>query len=334
MSWYEMGIILEARYRGMGYSEEALELLLKYAFEEMGIEAIHNYFEDTRTAAVRIHLSAGFVEYKSENGMIELLITKEWFYRQRAIKRMVSKIATVLSSCRPSIYLYGSVVLNDFQLGWSDIDILILTQEIISKEQADELVEFRQKLLQEEPGNSYYRSFEGGMLSEWAFINHEPDRVVYWGTSGQRITDSYDFDSFCMAELLERGVLLYGEELRSSFKGSDYDDLRIDVQKHYEVIRQYAQKTDRSFFSFGWLLDISRCIYTLRTGKVISKTAAGQWALSEKLCPVPKALQTALEVRRNPLKYKDDKQMFDYAERLGPDVQSFADVLEHELQRS
>lgn len=38
-----------------------------------------------------------------------------------------------------------------------------------------------------------------------------------------------------------------------------------------------------------------------------------------------------MNVRRNPLKYQDDKETFDYAETLGEAVQRFADVLEKEL---
>lgn len=75
--WHEMGIVLEAKYRGKGYAVEALELLLQHAFDEMGVLAVHNDFEDVRDAAVKTHLSAGFKEYKRENGLLELLITKE-----------------------------------------------------------------------------------------------------------------------------------------------------------------------------------------------------------------------------------------------------------------
>ena len=32
--WYEMGIVLEAKYRGKGYAVAALQLLLQYAFEK------------------------------------------------------------------------------------------------------------------------------------------------------------------------------------------------------------------------------------------------------------------------------------------------------------
>lgn len=80
------------------------------------------------------------------------------------------------------------------------------------------------------------------------------------------------------------------------------------------------------------MLDIARCIYTLRTGKMIAKTAAAEWALENGLCPDPNALRYALKVRREPMKYKGDKATFDYAETLAEPIQHFADVLESELR--
>lgn len=328
---YEMGIVIEAKYRGKGYSCEALWLLLQRAFEDMNAEAVHNDFEEERTAAAKTHLSAGFTEYRKENGIIELLITKEQYFRQKAIRRMTEAISGVLADNQPSIYLYGSSVLNDFRLGWSDIDILALTKKRISSSQAEKLVTLRQKLLKAEPDNPYYCSFEGGMLTLAAFISKEPDCVVYWGTSGQRITDAYLFDSFGLSELKESGKLLYGEDIRCHLKAPEYADFYRDIKKHYEAIRKYAQTTDRSFYSFGWLLDIARGIYTLRYRKVIAKTAAGRWALDNNLCPVRSALEIALKVRMSPVDYLENQEILDFTAGLGPDIQSFADVLEKEL---
>lgn len=331
--WYEMGIVLEAKYRGQGYAAQALKLLLKYAFESLNAEAVHNDFEVTRNAAVRTHLAAGFSEYKRENGILELLITQEKWRRNQAVNRIVQEISDILKDREPSIYLYGSSVLDDFHLGWSDIDILVLTQKQMSQEQAELLMPLRQTMLEQEPDNRYYRSLEGGMLTLSAFLSQVPDRVVYWGTSGQRITDRYVFDSFCMTELLENGVLLSGQEIRDRLPLPEYTQLYRDVRKYYETLRQYAQKTTRSYYSFGWFLDISRCIYTLRTGKIAAKTVAGEWALKEGLCPDAQALETALNIRRNPDNYQKDPAIFDYAETLGASVQRYADVLELELQK-
>lgn len=251
--------------------------------------------------------------------------------RQKAINKMVGEISSILSDCEPSIYMYGSSVLNDFRLGWSDIDILVLTQAHISEPQARKLVKLRQLMLKKEPDNPYYRSFEGGMLTLAALISGKSDTVVYWGTSGERITDTYRFDSFSMTELIESGNLLYGENVRDKLTLPTFDLLYADVRHHYEAIRRYVQKSDRSLYSFGWLLDIARCLYTLRTGKIIAKTNAAVWALENELCPNPDVLEFALRVRRDPLVHRNNKQTLDYAETLAEPIQCFADVLEGEL---
>lgn len=171
--------------------------------------------------------------------------------RQLAINTIVREISGILSDCEPSIYMYGSSVLNDFRLGWSDLDILVLTSKQITEEQAKSLVGLRQAMLIDEPDNPYYRSFEGGMLTLDAFLSKKTDRVVYWGTSGERITDKYAFDSFGMAELVESSILLYGKDARKELKYPSFHELYADVKRHYETIRKYAHTTGRSFYSFG-----------------------------------------------------------------------------------
>ena len=250
-----------------------------------------------------------------------------------AVKAVRRRVVDILEGCAASIYIYGSLALGDFRPGWSDIDILVLTEKEITEGQAGRLVNLRQVMLEEQPDNRYYRCFEGGMLSLDAFRLGEKDRVVYWGTSGERITDSYNFDSFSMCELLESGILIWGRDVRDRLSRPSFDELRADVSRHYEAIRKYARETERSFYSFGWLLDISRCLYTLRTGKIIAKTAAGEWALKENLCPCAEALARAVDIREEPARYLGDEGVLDEAQALGGSIQSYADVLERELTR-
>ena len=189
-------------------------------------------------------------------------------------------------------------------------------------------------MLEKEPENQYYRSFEGGMLPLDAFLIGKKDRVVYWGTSGAKITDHYTLDSFGMTELIESSILLYGNDIRNQLQVPEFSELYSDVKHHYEIIRKYAQNTRRSIYSFGWMLDIARCIYTLRTGKIIAKTDVGEWALENNFCPVPDALKTALKVRKAPLEFQKDKSTLDYAQMLSEPIQMFVDVLKKELKRS
>ena len=250
---------------------------------------------------------------------------------KNSIETVKNSIVDIIDDNMTAIYLYGSVALNDFKLGWSDIDILCLTKFAITDVQARLLVKLRQALLEAEPGNLYYRSFEGGILPLKAFINKSADRVVYWGTRDQRITDVYDFDSFSMYELIVDGVLLFGNNIRAALRMPTYQQLRNDVIRHYQAIRKHAVKTDESMYSYGWLLDIARGIYTLRTGKVIAKTVAGEWALENNICPVAEALRQAVDIRNNPLRYKNDDRYKGWACALGREIQNFANVLENEI---
>lgn len=232
---------------------------------------------------------------------------------------MTNKIMTVLADNQPTVYLFGSVVLNDFRLGWSDIDILVLTARGITGQQAETLVGLRQVLLEQYFSNPYFSLFEGGMLSVGAFLHNKDERTVYWGTSGQRITDSHKMDSFGIAELIDNGILLCGDDIRSEMIYPTYAQMCDDIIHHVAVARKHGVVVD-------WLLDIARGIYTIRTGKIIAKTTAGEWALEEMLCPDPNILRKAVQIRKEPLRYSKKDKIVKNAV-----IQRFADVLEGEL---
>ncbi|MBO4326442.1 MAG: DUF4111 domain-containing protein [Clostridia bacterium] len=253
---------------------------------------------------------------------------------QTSVRKMTARIGSILGSGLLSAYLYGSAACGDFRPGWSDIDILVLTSGTISVPAAERLVSLRQEMLSEEPDNIYYRSFEGGMLSLDAFRNNAPDRVVYWGTSGERISERYDFNSFSRLSLIDSGILLSGEDVRGKLPVPSFDELKKDVAAHLDTIRKYAHLSGRSLYSFGWMLDISRCLYTLMTGKIAPKTAAGEWALEQGLCPVPEVLEYALKIRRSPLLFRDDPDVQEFAGSINDAVQKYADVLEAAMHRS
>ena len=103
------------------------------------------------------------------------------------------------------------------------------------------------------------------------------------------------------------------------------------MRRHYDAIRKYAVKTGESLYSCGWLLDIARCIYTLRYDDVISKTQAGIWALEEHLFSDETPLRKTIEIRKHPVSFKDREDIKLWLKELGPVVQIYADVLEREL---
>ena len=249
----------------------------------------------------------------------------------QSIKRLTDKIAGILEGNTDSVWLYGSVVLDDFRMGWSDIDLLVLTRRQIPEEQAQKLLMLRQALAETEPENPYYRSFEGIIADKDEYLAGSFTRLVYWGTTGQRITDRYHQDAFSAYELAKYGRSVYGGNDRSIFPVPSRDDLIAEVRRHYDTIRRYAVRTDEKLYSCGWLLDIARGIYTLRNDGIIAKTQAGLWALSEHLFENEEPMRKTVAIRQNPAKYKDREDVKRWLRGLGPVVQQYADILEREL---
>ena len=98
----------------------------------------------------------------------------------QAVRKMTERIAAILDGKVHSIWLYGSVVLDDFRPGWSDIDLLVLADGRITETQAEELVGLRQAMLEAEPGNPYYRAFEGIIADREEYLAGTFTRLVYW----------------------------------------------------------------------------------------------------------------------------------------------------------
>lgn len=61
-----IGIVIEAKYRGKGYAEEALSLLCDVAFDELKLDKIYDDFPVTRTSAEKVFSKVGFVRENNE----------------------------------------------------------------------------------------------------------------------------------------------------------------------------------------------------------------------------------------------------------------------------
>ena len=251
------------------------------------------------------------------------------------MKQAVEKMAERIAGNLPvhSVWLYGSAVMDDFRPGWSDIDLLALAEGPLTDAQARALLPLRQDMTASEPENPYYRCMEGIIAGKSEYLTGAFTRLVYWGTSGQRITDRCERDPFAAWELAVCGQRVYGEGDRSMFSPPAPGELTAAVRRHYDAIRRYAVQTDERLYSCGWLLDIARCVYTLRRGGVIAKTQAALWALSEHVFEDEEPLRRALEIRQSPLAYRDRDDVKRWLKGLGPAVQRYADALERELQK-
>ena len=72
-----MGILIQSKYRGNGYSYEALMQLEKVAFEENGIDELHDEIPFERVNAINLFKKAGFKQTDKD-----MVITKDMYFNK------------------------------------------------------------------------------------------------------------------------------------------------------------------------------------------------------------------------------------------------------------
>ncbi len=76
--WWDMGIVIFAPFRGMGYAVPGLKEMLDHAFHDCLVSRIHNDFQIARNevSAWKAHRRAGFWEMGVEDGFLHVMITR------------------------------------------------------------------------------------------------------------------------------------------------------------------------------------------------------------------------------------------------------------------
>ena len=112
---YECGILIEYKYRGKGYSKDALKLLIKEAYNN-GIEYLYDTFEKDRENALKLFLDVGFEIYREET----------WKKFNKNVDGVIVRINT--NTILPDVSNIKNIddvllfMKNNIRYGWLDVD--------------------------------------------------------------------------------------------------------------------------------------------------------------------------------------------------------------------
>ncbi len=112
---YECGILIEHKYRGKGYSKDALRLLVKEAYKN-GIDYLYDTFEKDRENALKTFIDVGFEIYKEST----------WKKFNKNVEGIIVRIKT--DTCLPNITNLKSIedvlifMKRNIRYGWLDIN--------------------------------------------------------------------------------------------------------------------------------------------------------------------------------------------------------------------
>jgi predicted nucleotidyltransferase len=198
--------------------------------------------------------------------------------------RFVDGVRSVLGANFVGAYLVGSFALGDAD-EHSDVDFLVFTETEISDEELAGLQELHGALYELDIG--WAQHLEGSYVPRDRFCALDPERAPFlFLDNGAR---ELAWDNHCNSAVMrwvvrERGVALAGPDPQSLVEPVPPDALHREavtaMREYAEWAPEPTQTGDMSQWKQPYLvLTACRLLATLARGEVVSKRAAGEWAL-------------------------------------------------------
>jgi len=197
------------------------------------------------------------------------------------LNKLIENFRKILQNSLVGIYLHGSLAMGCFNLGKSDLDIIIVVKNALSKEEGKSLAMFCLNISKEIVGKGLEMSV---ILENYAKnpVYSMPFEFHYsesWRSKFEKgiIGPFPDEDPDLSAHLrvvYERGITLYGKPIHDVFgKVSNEDYLKAllyDLEDIPDLLTKHPEY---------YILNLCRVLSFLKTGKVMSKIEGGKWYL-------------------------------------------------------
>ena len=198
------------------------------------------------------------------------------------LHELLSSVQSVLMDCFVGMYLYGSLASGDFDPGRSDIDFLVVTSRELPKNLISDLEAMHIRI--GASGLEWAVKLEGAYIPKYAMYRYDPS-----GPSCPMINEGkfrvrrQGIDWVINRHILRtNGVVITGPPLKAMIDFVEPQELR---QAASDLLRNlWATWIDDSdFFSHhGYqsfaVLTMCRALYTVKYGKVASKSVSADWA--------------------------------------------------------
>lgn len=210
------------------------------------------------------------------------------------------------------IYLTGSICLNDFYPNKSDIDFVVLCKKLPDKNRIAQL-----KYIHRSISKHYSKpNLSGCYLATESLDTSNPESIKILALNeGVWSNRTFEMAPVSLAELKSHSITVHGANAStlpfSISIGTVKNFLHRNINSYWtKWIAQHSKIYGKKSLLFlfprftEWsVLGVARQLYTLNTGKIISKTEAGHYGLThvpERFHPV---IRQALEIRKDDTTY-------------------------------
>lgn len=210
----------------------------------------------------------------------------------------------ILGDRLAGVYLGGSAAAGEFRDAVSDLDFLVVTEGVLSLEDAIAVELLHKALLSEHP---LAAKLEGDYAPRHLLIpegTSEPvpgcDQGVFLPRVGEVMLSAAN-----IADMRRHGLCFYGPPAAEILPPVTDAQMRAAVR---EILTQGVSPCSTAAELAAEALNLIRSLYTFRTGEPITKQSAGTWALTALDSRWCACIEAALQIRRG-LGTPDDEAM-------------------------
>jgi hypothetical protein len=227
---------------------------------------------------------------------------------QEAVSTYLDIVDSVAPGLVEGLYIVGSVALDDWVDGASDVDVVVVTAEPCTDDDVGSLRTVHALLTEQLP-----RPFIDGPYLAWGDLVVEPGTGLHrpWTLNGQlhHDGDCFEINPITWYTLATRGVLARGPAISRLGIPTDVEArvrfVTDNIQAYWasvaDDVARACEHDPRARFdaaSFVWCaLGALRQHYTAFTGDVVSKRGAGEYGLQVAPVEHHDALRAALAFR-------------------------------------
>jgi len=202
------------------------------------------------------------------------------FQVNELLNTLLNYLSEILGNQLIGVYLHGSLALNDFKPDRSDIDLVVVTKNILPDDILEKLKEIHQKITSS--NSSYAKRIECIYIPIESLKNYKEENAYF---PCLHIGGDFYTDGFGLLEkhvLREKGIVIQGPEPKSFIKPVSANELKraaLNSLKEWWLPKlKDHSKLKADDYQVYAILTMCRALYTIQRGEITSKTAASQYA--------------------------------------------------------
>jgi hypothetical protein len=200
---------------------------------------------------------------------------------------LLTEVKAVLGRQFVGMCLYGSLSSGDFDPASSDIDFLIVTEDMLDEETIEDLAAMHQRIW--DSGLKWASKLEGAYLPQGHLPRYEKSDMGYPTVNeGKFYLAPHGSDWIIQRHIIrEQGVVLAGPDPKSMIEAVGSDDIRCAVtgilrEWWFPMLEDLSWLRDHGveYHAFA-ILSMCRALHALEYGGIVSKPVAAKWTQGE-----------------------------------------------------